>query len=128
MQQSSRERGFRLLYQRIHGNWGSTLHSLLHVAELLLDVLEPLLPRFFPLPLLIRGWLLASVVPARHSLIATIFEGYIGIMPPSLAIFSSFVNASGGVEVLLFLLWSGIAAFTGLLCLRWPLYLSGEFC
>ena len=128
MQHSSREQGFRLMYQSIHGNWGSTLHSLLHVAELLLDVLEPLLPRLFPLPLLIRGWLLASVVPARHSLMATISKGYIRIMPPGLAIFSSSVNASRGWEVLLFLLWSGIAAFTGLLCLRWALYLSGKFC
>ena len=33
----------------------------------------------------------------------------------------------GGTEVLLFLLWNGIAAFTGLLCLLWVLHLSGEF-
>ena len=128
VQHSGHERGFRLLYQSIHGNWGSTLHSLLHMAELLLDVLETLLPRLFPLPLLLRDWLLAFIVPSRHSLIATISGGYIGIMPPGLAILSSFVNASRGVEVFLFLLWSGIAAFTGLLCLRWALYLSGELC
>ena len=86
-----------------------------------------LLPRLFPLPLLIRGWLITSVVPARHPLIETISGGYIGIMPPGLAIFSSSVNVSGGAEVLLFPLWKGIAAFTGLLCLLWALPLSGEF-
>ena len=68
----NRERGFRLLYQSIHGDWGSTFYSLLHVAELLLDVLEPLLQRLFPLPLMIRGLLITSVVPSRHPLIATI--------------------------------------------------------
>ena len=46
---------------------------------------------------------------------------------PGSAIFSSSVNVSEGVEVLLFLLWNGIAAFTGLLCLLWALPLSGEF-
>ena len=121
------ELGFRLLYQSIHGDWGSTFYSLLHVAELLLDVLEPLLPRLFPFPLLIRGWLITSVVPAKHPLIATISGGYVGIIPRSSAIFSSSVNFSRSAEVLLFLLWNGIAAFTGLLCLLWALPLSGEF-
>ena len=80
-----------------------------------------------PIPLLIRGWLITSVVPVRHPLIETISEGYVWIIPPSLAIFSSSVNVSRGAEVLLFLLWSGIAAFTGLLCLLWALHLFGEF-
>ena len=74
------ERGFRFLNQSIHGDWGSTFYCLLHVAELLLDVLEPLLPRLFPLPLLIRGWLITSVVSARHPLIATISGRYVGLM------------------------------------------------
>ena len=121
------ERGFHLLYQGIHGDWGSTFYSLLLVAKLLLDVLEPLLPRLFPLPLLIRSWLITSVIPARHPLVATIPGGYVGIMPPGSAIFSSSVNVSEGAEVLLFLLWNGIAAFTGLLCLLWALPLSSEF-
>ena len=102
-------------------------YSLLYVAKLLSDVLEPLLLRLFPPPLLIRGWLITFVVPTRHPLIATISRRYVGIMPPGPAIFSSFVNVLRGAEVLLFLLWNGIAAFTSLLCLLWALHLSGEF-
>ena len=94
-----------------------TFYSHLHVAELLLDVLEPLLPRLFSLPLLIRGWLITSFIPTRHSLITTISGGYVGIIPPSSAVFSSSINVSGGANVFLFLLWIGIAAFPDLLCL-----------
>ena len=49
-------------------------------------------------------------------------------MPPGSAIFSSSVNVSGGFEVLVLLMWNGIAAFMGLLCILWALHLSGEFC
>ena len=89
----------------MHGDWGSTFYNLLHVAELLLDVLELVLlldvlelvlPRLFPLPLLIRGWLITSVVLAWHPLIATISRGYVGIMPLDSTIFSSSINVSGG--------------------------------
>ena len=66
------------------------------MVELLLDVFEPLLPGLFSLPLLMRGWLFTSVVETRHPLIVTIFGGYIGIMPPGPAIFSSSVNVLGG--------------------------------
>ena len=97
------------------------------MAELLLDVLEPLLPRSLLLSQLMGGWLFTSVVPVGHSLIVTVSEGHVGIMPPGLAIFSSFVNISVGAEVLLLFLWNGIAAFMGLLCLLWALHLSGEF-
>ena len=124
---SSLERGFRLLYQSIHGDWGSNFYSLFHVTELLLDVLESLLPRSFLFPLVTRGWLFASIVLVKHSLIATVFGGYVRIMPPGPTIFSSFVNILGGTEVLLLLLWNGITAFMVLLCILWALHLSGEF-
>ena len=127
MQYLGHERGFRLLYQSIHGDWGSYFYSLFHVAELLLDVLEPMLPRWFFLPLLTRGWLFASVIPFKNSLIAIVSGGYVGIMPPGPAIFSSSVNVSRGTEVMLLLLWNGIAAFMGLLCILWSLHLSSEF-
>ena len=83
------------------------------MAKLLLDVVEPLLPTFFPLPLLIRGWLITFFVPAMHRLIETISGGGggggggVGIMPHSSAIFSSSVNVLEGAKVLLFLLWNG---------------------
>ena len=38
------ERGFILLYQGIHRDWSAALYRFLHLAELLLDVPEPLLP------------------------------------------------------------------------------------
>ena len=96
VQNPGREQGFCLLYQIIHRDWGSTFYNFLHVATLLLDVLEPLLPRLFPLSLLIRGRLVTSVVPTKHPLVATIPEGYVGINPHCSAIFSSSVNVSGG--------------------------------
>ena len=44
VQHSGCERGFSLLYQGVHRDWGATLYRFLHVAKLLLDVPEPLLP------------------------------------------------------------------------------------
>ena len=38
------ERELCLLYQSIHGDWSSSFHCFLHVAELLLDVPKMLLP------------------------------------------------------------------------------------
>ena len=49
-------------------------------------------------------------------------------MPSGPIIFFSFVIVSGGAEVLLLLLWYGIAASMGLLFILWSLHLSGEFC
>ena len=44
VQHPGSERGFCLLYQSVHGDWSSSFYSFLHVAELLLDVSEMLLP------------------------------------------------------------------------------------
>ena len=38
------ERGFNLLYRGVHRDWSSALYRFPHMAELLLDVPEPLLP------------------------------------------------------------------------------------
>ena len=48
-------------------------------------------------------------------------------MPPGPTIFSSSVNVPRGAEVLLLLLWYGIATFMGLLFILWSLHLSSEF-
>ena len=45
VQHPSDEWGFGLLYQGVYGEWGSAFYRYLHVADLLLDVSEPLLPR-----------------------------------------------------------------------------------
>ena len=37
------ERGFNFLYQGVLRDWSSTIYCFLHMAELLLDVLESLL-------------------------------------------------------------------------------------
>ena len=97
------------------------------MVELLLDILELLLPRSFLLSPLMRGQLFTSIIPVKRSFIAIISGGYVGIMPSGLAIFSSSVNVSGGAEVLLLLLWYGITAFMGLLFTLWSLHLSIEF-
>ena len=94
------------------------------MAELLLDILKLLLPRSFILSPLMRGQLFTSIVPIKRSFVATIS---LGIMPYGMAIFSSSASVSGGAEVLLLLLWYGIAAFMGPLFTLWSLHLSGEF-
>ena len=97
------------------------------MAELLLDILELLLPRSFLFSPLMRGRLFTSIVHVKRPFVATVSGGYVGIMPSSPTIFSSSVSFSGGAEVLLLLLWYGIAAFMGLLFILWSLHLSGEF-
>ena len=97
------------------------------MAELLLDILEPLLPRSFLFSPLIWGRPFTSIVPVKRSFVLIVFGGYVGIMPSGPAIFSSSVIFSRGAEVLLFLLWCGITTSMGLLSTLWSLHLSVEF-
>ena len=106
------EWGFSLLYQGIHRDWSSALYRFLHVAELLLDVLEPLLPR--PLPYFLLDGPIASIVPAMPFLIAILSGGFVRIMLPSLASLSLSICFSRRVKVLLFFLGNGVLAFSGL--------------
>ena len=96
---------FCFLYQGVHGDWSSALYRFLHVADFLLDVPEPLLPR----PLLI----------------AILSGGLVRIMLPGVASFSFSVRFSTRVEVLLF---SGnrVLVFSGLSCLLGASYFPGE--
>ena len=97
------------------------------MAELLLDILEPLLPRLFLFSPLMIGRLFTSFIPIKRSFVSFVSGGYVRIMPFGLAIFSSFVIVSRGIKVLLLLLWYGIAASMGLLFILWSLHLSSEF-
>ena len=97
------------------------------MAELLLDILEPLLPRSFLFSSSVRGRLLVSIVPVKRSFVSIVSGGCVGIMSSGPTIFSYSVIVSGGAEVLLLLLWYGIAASMGLLVILWSLHLSGEF-
>ena len=124
VQHPSYERGFSLLYQGIHRDWSSALYLFLHVAELLLDVPEPLLPR--PLPCFLLDGPIAYVAPAMPFLIVILFGGFVRIMLPCLASLSLSICFSRRVEVLLFFLGDGVFAFSGLSCLLWALHLSGE--
>ena len=90
------EWGFSLLYQGVHNDWRSALYRFLHVAELLLDVLEPLLLGPFPCFLLIRDGSIAYVVHTIPLLIAILFEGFVRIMLPGLASFSFSICFRGG--------------------------------
>ena len=125
VQHPSCERGFGLLYQGVPGDWSSALYCFLHVANLLLDVPEPLLPRPFLCLLLIKDGSIAFVVPTLPLLIAVLSGGFVRIMLPGVASFSFSIHFSTRVEVLLF---SGnrILAFSGLSCLLGALYFPGE--
>ena len=74
------EWGFGLFYQGIHGDWSSAFYRYLHVADLLLDVPEPLLPR----PLLV----------------AILSGGLVRIMLPGVVGFPFSIRFSTRVEVL----------------------------
>ena len=119
------ELGFGLLYQGVHGDWSSALYCFLHVADFLLNVPEPLLPRPLLCLLLIKDGPIAFVVPALPLLIAVLSGGLVRIMLPGVASFSFSIHFSTRVEVLLF---SGnrILAFSGLSCLLGALYFPGE--
>ena len=120
------ERGFSLLYQGVHRDWSSALYCFLHVAELLLDVLEPLLPRPLLCLLMIKDGPIAFVVPALPLLIAILSEGLVRVMLPGVTSFSFSICFSMRVEVLFF---SGnrVLAFSSLYGLLVALYLPGEF-
>ena len=96
---------FGLLYQGVHGDQSSALYHFLHVADFLLDVLEPLLPR----PLLV----------------AILSEGLVRIMLLGVASFSFSIRFSTRAEVLLFS-GSRILVFSGLSCLLGASYLPIE--
>ena len=74
------EWGFGLLYRGVHGDWSSAFYRYLHVADFLLDVPEPLLPR----PLLV----------------AILFGGLVRIMLPGVVSFPFSIRFSTRVEVL----------------------------
>ena len=120
------EQGFILLHQSVHRDRSSAFYCFLHMAELLLDVPEPLLPRPLPYLLLIKDGPIAFVVPTMPLLIAILARGLVRIMLPSLASFSFSICFSRRVEVLLFFLGNGVLAFSGLSRLLGALYLPGE--
>ena len=95
------------------------------MADFLLDVPEPLLPRPLLCLLLIKEGLIAFVVPAMPLLVAILSGGLVRIMLPGVASFSFSIYFSTRVEVLLF---SGnrVLVFSGLSCLLGALYLLGE--
>ena len=95
VQHPGREWEFGLLYQGIHGDWSSTLYCLLHVADFLLDVPEPLLPRPLLCLLLIKNGPIAFVaLPCLSSLRSSPRGGggggggLVRIMLPGVASFS----------------------------------------
>ena len=105
VQHPSSEWRFGLLHQGVHGDWSSALYRYLHVADFLLDVPEPLLPR--PLFIVILS------------------GGLVRIMLPSVASFSFSIRFSTRVEMLLF---SGnrVLVFSGLSRLLGGSYLPGK--
>ena len=94
-----------LLHQGVDGDWSSAFYLYLHVADFLLDVPEPLLPR----PLLVA-------IPSG---------GFVRIMLPVMASFLFFIHFSMRVKVWLF---SGnrVLVFSGLSCLLGASYLPSE--
>ena len=105
MQHPGGEWGFGLLYQGVHGDWSSAFYRYLHVADFLLDVHEPLLPR----PLLV----------------AILSEGLVRIMLPGVASFPFSIRFSTRIEVL-FSSGNRVLGLSGLSCLLGASYFPGE--
>ena len=105
MQHPDGEWRFGLLYLGVHGDWSSALYCFLHMADFLLDVPEPLLPR----PLLV----------------VILSGGLVRILLPGMASFSFSIHFSMRVEVLLFSV-NRVLVFSGLSCLLRMSYLPGE--
>ena len=105
MQHPGGEWRFGLLYQGVHGDWSSALYRFLHVADFLLDVSEPLLPR----PLLI------AILSGRLEM----------IFLHRVASFSFSIRFLTRVEVLLFSS-NRVLVFSGPSCLLRASYLPGE--
>ena len=105
MQHPGSEWGFGLLYQGVHGDGSSAFYRYLHVADFLLDVPKPLLPR----PLLVA-------IPSG---------GLVRIILPGVANFPFSIRFSKRVEVLLS---SGnrVLGLLGVSCLPGVSYLPGE--
>ena len=99
------EWGFGLLYQGVHGDGSSTFYRFLHVADLLLNVPEPLLPRL----------LLVAILSGR----------LVWIMLPGVASFPSSIRFSTRVEVL-FSSSNRVLGLSGMSCLLGASYLPGE--
>ena len=118
------EWGFGLLYQGVYRDWSSALYCFLHVADFLLDVPEPLLPRPLLNLLLIKDGhrLCCSCHASPH---CDPLRGLVRIMLPGVTSLSFSIRFSMRVEVLFF---SGnrVLAFSGLSCLLGALYLPGE--
>ena len=57
-------------------DWSSTLYYFLHVADFLLDVLEPMLPRPLLCLLLIKDGPIAFVVPTLPLLVTVLSGGW----------------------------------------------------
>ena len=114
-----------MLYQGVHRDWSSSLYFYLHVAELLLDVPEPLLPRPLLCLLLIKDGHVAFVVPVMPLLIEILSGGLVRVMLPGVTSFSFSICFSMRVEVL-FSSGNRVLAFSGLSCLLGALYLPGE--
>ena len=117
---------FSLLHQSVHRDWSSALYRFLHMADLLLNVSEPLLPRPLPYLLLIKDGPIAFIVPTMPLLVAILPRGFVRVMLPSLDSFYFSIYFSRRVEAFLFFLGNGVLAFSGLSRLLGALYLSGE--
>ena len=119
------EWGFGLLHQGVHRDWSLTLYFFLHVAELLLDVPEPLLPQPLLCLLLMQDGPIAFVVLAMPLLIAIFSGRLVRVMLLGVASVSFSICFSMRVEVLFFSS-NSVLAFLGLSCLLGALYLHGE--
>ena len=103
----------------------STLYCFLHVAKLLLDVPEPLLPQPLLRLLLMKDGPIAFVVPAMPLLIANFSGGFVRGMLPSVASFPFSICFLMRVEVLFFS-GNSVSTFSGMSYLLGALYLPGE--
>ena len=120
------ERRFRLLYQSIHSVWGAPFDDLLHMAELLLEVPESLLPCLLSYYQWGTMWLRALTASSVYRLVPFPYRGWWWAVSPGLTGFRLCFGISGNTIVVSSLVWRNVVAFPSLTFLSGVLRLSGE--
>ena len=124
------ERRLSLLHQGVHRVKSSAPYNFLHAAELMLEALEPLLPRSLPFSLLMGVQFVVSNMPPECCFVALLSRGSGWSVPPGLARFRFCFNTSRSARVWLPFVTGDVTAFLSLprlpRSLHLPALLVGE--
>ena len=120
------ERRFGLLYQNIHSVWGAPFDDLLHMAKLLLEVSESLLPCLLSYYRWGSMRLHALSASSAYRLVFFPYRGWWWAVSPGLTGFRLCLGIPGNNVAMSSLMWGNVVAFPILTLFLGVLHLSGE--